>query len=604
MKKIFYTLILSVSILFANAQTTFLAEHFDYPSNDSLQNNGWFAHSAGTTNPILVTDIGLSWTQTPYLGSGIGHAAAPKNNGSDENTPLRGGFPDKGDVYTSFLLKTGVVATANQGVFFHIGQYTNVTNPTYTSINTGFRARTFVMPGANADKFKLGLSFNSGTIPTNVGVDATQDLDTGVTYLVVVKYSFVDGAMNDSVSMYVFKDGDDISMEPASPALGPLGGTQADMPLMQYVALRQYSTNPNLVIDGIIVKDAWDLLAPELNLTGPSLLTPANNTILTVEGNPRNEVIISWTAIKDAPEAPEYYWDLTLRDAPNFDEPEISVISDNDGSDTTLTLTIGDINGLLQYFDVAVNDTLHALWRVYTFVGDAEIESVNTFSISLVRGAVISDIADFNLLTPIDNARIVVDGSLNQNIVVSWESTTSNGDPVTYLFKTDTIGGGSFSDPFLTSPSDNLGQDTKLTLSYAQVDGLLASYGLQPGDSISFIWTIFAYSDVDVKEANEPFTLTLIRAKKTSTGAFSSKQLKMYPNPARDLVVINVENGVSSSSKINVFNHLGQAVDLTNAIQYSSSNIKLDVSHLTNGVYTIQIINGENITSEKFVIQK
>jgi hypothetical protein len=265
MNKIIYTFIFSLIIQLSFAQTTYLAEHFDYPMGDSLQNHGWYSHSAGTTNPIRVHTSGLTWTQTPYIGSGVGNAAIVNNNGSDENRPLNGGISE-GAAFISFLLKVdGTVSASspnNRGYFFHIGEYTNVDTPTYTSVNFNFRARTFVTTGSSADKFRLGLTFNSGTTPSNEGVDMTSDLDTGETYLVVIKYQFIDGDANDEIFMYVFRDGDDISSEPSTPTLGPITGTAADMPVMQYVAFRQYNLNPNLIIDGIIVKDAWDLLPP------------------------------------------------------------------------------------------------------------------------------------------------------------------------------------------------------------------------------------------------------------------------------------------------------------------------------------------------------
>lgn len=262
MNKIIYTFIFSLIIQLSFAQTTYLAEHFDYPTGDSLQSHGWYAHSAGTTNPIRVHTSGLSWTQTPYIGSGVGNAALVNNNGSDENLPLSSGI-SVGAVYSSFLLKLdGTVATNNRGYFFHIGEYTNVDTPAYTSVSFNFRARTFVTTGSSADKFRLGLTFNSGTTPSNEGADMTSDLDTGETYLIVIKYQFIDGDTNDEIFMYVFKDGEDISTEPSTATLGPIKGTAADMPVMQYVAFRQYNLNPNLIIDGIIVKDAWDLLPP------------------------------------------------------------------------------------------------------------------------------------------------------------------------------------------------------------------------------------------------------------------------------------------------------------------------------------------------------
>lgn len=473
MKKILYAFVFVCSGLMVNAQTTFLAEHFDYPAGDSLQNHGWYAHSAGTTSPILVHTSGLSWSQTPYIGSGVGNAAIVNNNGSDENLPLVGGNPTDGNVYISFLLKLdGPVASANRGYFLHTGEYSNIDTPDFNSISFAFRARTFVTIGSTPDKFRLGLTFNSGSTPSNVGVDVTNDLDTGVTYLVVLKYSFIDGPDNDEIFMYVFEDGDDISVEPATATLGPIVGTQPDMSVMQYVAFRQYNRNPNLVVDGLIVKDAWDLLPIQID--------------------------------------------------------------------------------------------------------------------------------DFNLLTPADGARVLITDVMTEEVNITWESTTAGGEPVAYTFKTDTVGGGTFGNPFIDVPSNNGGADNQLTFTFGQVN---TSFGVPEGDSISFIWTVFASAGGITKEANMPFELKLVREKKVSINKINSNVLKVYPNPTSNFVNIELPSNLTVEAKVSLTNVLGQEVILNDVIQ-NTNGMQLNVAHLPNGVYTIKVVDSGLVSTGSIVIQK
>jgi len=260
MKKKLFFMLLSVGAFFTHGQNVFLTENFDYTAGTTLLSNGWNQHSGGGNNPITVTSSGLSWSATHYFGNGIGNAAAVNNDGNDENRTLNT-YVNSGDVYISFLAKVSGVVTSTSGSFFlHSGAYSNTTTPVFTTINTQFRARTFTAPGSTNAKFRFGLSFNLSSITNTVGTDATTDLDTGQTYLVVVKYSFYPGANNDSVSLYVFADGDNINTEPAIPAIGPLGGgSAADASFLQYVALRQYNANQNITVDGIIVQDSWHL---------------------------------------------------------------------------------------------------------------------------------------------------------------------------------------------------------------------------------------------------------------------------------------------------------------------------------------------------------
>jgi hypothetical protein len=259
--KLFLSLLLLSLTTVTVAQTALLTEDFDYPAGAFLRDNGWNPHSAASTNPQMVHSSGLSWTTTPYRGGGVGRAAAVVNTGADENRTLSASV-DTGTVYAAFLLKTsGVVTTDGSGFFFHFAQYSDPTNPVYTSISTAFRARTYITTGSNDASFRLGLTFNSATVPSNVGVDVTNDLDTSKTYLVVVKYNFVPGADNDEVSMYVFEDGDSITSEPASPTLGPFVGTAADITAIQAIALRQYNADQKVLVDGIVVQQNWDFEA-------------------------------------------------------------------------------------------------------------------------------------------------------------------------------------------------------------------------------------------------------------------------------------------------------------------------------------------------------
>lgn len=242
------------------AQSPLLVEHFDYPANAQLRDHGWTPHSAAGTNPISVHSTGLAWTQTAYQGSNVGLSAAVVNTGADENKAFSNTV-DTNSVYAAFLVKPSAeVTTAGSGYFFHLAQYADPANPDPTAISTAFRARTFIASGSTPATFRLGLTFNSATVPSNVGVDVTSDLDTGKTYLAVVKYTFVSGPDNDQVFLYVFEDGDSITTEPATPTLGPITGTAPDVTSLQAVALRQYNAEQRVLVDGIIVNTVWDFL--------------------------------------------------------------------------------------------------------------------------------------------------------------------------------------------------------------------------------------------------------------------------------------------------------------------------------------------------------
>jgi hypothetical protein len=258
MKKL-YTLLTLIYFGFTFGQVNYLVEHFNYAAAAPLTSNGWTVHS-GNTNPILVSATGLNFSG--YIGSGVGNAALVNNTGEDLNKPF-GADLNSGSVYASFLVS--VTATTPSVFFFHLGYYSNTTTPVLTSLNTAFRARTFITPGTDpATQFKLGLAFNATTTQGE-----TSNLTIGQTYLVVVKYKFVTGDFNDEVSLFVYSTADAIpTTEPATPTLGPFTNTTsgnpaaptADAPVLQAVALRQADATQRITVDGIVVRTVWDLV--------------------------------------------------------------------------------------------------------------------------------------------------------------------------------------------------------------------------------------------------------------------------------------------------------------------------------------------------------
>ena len=240
MKKFYLLALLCFSVV-TFAQSPLLGEDFDYPVGDALTAHGWAAHSGTTTNPILVTSPGL--TLTGYVGSNIGLAAGVNNTGQDLNK-LYSPQTAAGSIYTSFLVN----ATANTGAggyFFHIFD---------PLLPTAFRGRTFIIPSAG--KMNIGFSFNASAAQAT---SATQ-LNFGQTYLFVVKYKIVDGLLNDSVSLFVFAEGDNFSVEPSTPFLGPLPTVDATVDIVPTgIAIRQFEAAQRITVDGFRVKTIWQL---------------------------------------------------------------------------------------------------------------------------------------------------------------------------------------------------------------------------------------------------------------------------------------------------------------------------------------------------------
>ncbi|PIQ07695.1 MAG: hypothetical protein COW71_15750, partial [Ignavibacteriales bacterium CG18_big_fil_WC_8_21_14_2_50_31_20] len=226
-------------------QTSLLVENFDYTAGDLLTDHGWTAHSGAGTQSITVNDGGLSFTG--YPSSGIGNAALLDNNGEDVNKTFT--EQTSGSIYASYLINVSGISSS---YFSHFGA---------TTIGSTFRGKTFI--SGTAPNLNFGVSVGS-----NTATNSATTYSTGVTYLVVLKYTIVAGSNNDQVSLFIFSDGDDFSTEPVTPTIGPLTDVaQSDLPNVGSFALRQFNASENLIIDGIRISDSWSQAPLPVELT-------------------------------------------------------------------------------------------------------------------------------------------------------------------------------------------------------------------------------------------------------------------------------------------------------------------------------------------------
>lgn len=253
------SLTLSVVLVALFATQSFaqiLTENFNYPVGDSVTGHGWTRHS-GTSGTILVGAPGLEFPN--YVVTG-GNNALLYQNGEDINKTFDS--VTAGSVYTSLLVK--LTALPVTGYFFHYGR-----NPFNTF---DFRARTWVKPDGTGYRIGISPSGNADTVFT------TEKFAIDSTYLVVVKYSVFD-AVSDSISLWVFKPGDNINTEIA-PVVGPLSMGTADISPGS-IAFRQFSADQRIVVDNILVSTSWMVSVVPVELTSFNAVSGNGSVDLT-----------------------------------------------------------------------------------------------------------------------------------------------------------------------------------------------------------------------------------------------------------------------------------------------------------------------------------
>lgn len=247
-----------------------LVENFDYTAGDSLGAHGWVSFSGGATNVLTVTLPGL--TYTGYPGSGVGNAVSLNASGQDAYKPLSS-IDSVNSFYCAAMFN---VATAQAGDY--VLAFLPSTSTTFYSGRVHVRA--------SGSGISFGITKGAATDTTTPGIWTTGTYNFGTTYIVVLKYSFVEGSNNDLVSLFVF-DSAIPSIEP-TPTVGPLTYPSGDAFNLGRVALRQGTASraPTLKVDGIRVTRSWgSIITSVVNQTG---FEPENFALYQNYPNPFN----------------------------------------------------------------------------------------------------------------------------------------------------------------------------------------------------------------------------------------------------------------------------------------------------------------------------
>ena len=234
-RRLFVLFVLAILLISRSNSQPLLVENFNYPAGSLLTANGWIAHSGSGTNPVKVHTSGLSYTG--YPSSNIGLSAIINNTGEDVNLTFNS--VTTGTVFSAFLVKVNAV---DSGYFFHLGP---------KPVGTSHYGKVFICGSENSLRFGLSKGTKAPALTNG------QPYATGTNYLIVLKYSIVDGTSNDAVSLFIIS-GPIPATEPSVPAIGPLtDANQPDPSNISAVALRQYSSKQDIIVDGIRVATSW-----------------------------------------------------------------------------------------------------------------------------------------------------------------------------------------------------------------------------------------------------------------------------------------------------------------------------------------------------------
>ena len=76
---------------------------------------------------------------------------------------------------------------------------------------------------------------------------------------------------------------------------------------------------------------------------------------------------------------------------------------------------------------------------------------------------------------------------------------------------------------------------------------------------------------------------------------------KLYPNPAKDMVTVTLSQNILNTTDISLIDIQGKTINIPK--KEFNSTVELDVSSLNSGMYFIQLRSGNNIITEKLVVE-
>ena len=287
----------------------------------------WWSFS-GTSNYLQVVDGSLSYDG---YATAVGNKVAYNGSGADDFRQFQ--QITSGTVYVAAIINVDSLKQSTAGDYFlAIGD---------ASMNQMY-ARLYsrsVKPDDQYVGFNLGIAKNNEN-SANRGWSETM-YSPKTNYLVVLEYEFVDGAMNDTVRLYV--NPTKTNKVPVAQCnqegmqVGKGANAQADASFLSTVNLRQGTATPGRVyVDEIKVATAWeDLFDEDTPVAEPAEITVTPSSLGYLQGFVGETYTKTFTVTgKNLTE------DITLTS--NSDEVTLdkTTISKDEATNATVTMTI------------------------------------------------------------------------------------------------------------------------------------------------------------------------------------------------------------------------------------------------------------------------
>ena len=129
--------------------------------------------------------------------------------------------------------------------------------------------------------------------------------------------------------------------------------------------------------------------------------------------------------------------------------------------------------------------------------------------------------------------------------------------------------------------------------------------GLQgPGSTFSYTFTQIGSNDyVCTPHSGSMFgTITVVPEGTLSNSEFLiNENVNIYPNPADDIINLELKSNISKDLSLIIFNPLGQEVERIEVNVYKNKSI--DISNLNSGLYFIKISHDKTSLTKRLIVK-
>ena len=379
-----------------------------------------------------------------------------------------------------------------------------------------------------------------------------------------------------------------------------LSATDVDGDSLTFSAV---STTENIIAS---IVDSNLTLRPETNFNGNGIIIISAND--GTEGSNTVTFTLTVVPVNDAPVLADIPDQVIIEDqtssislsATDIDGDNIIYSVESDTASVTVIL-----NGNIMTFipDEHFNGT-----TVITAIASDGTEYSNTVTFNLTFSAVNDAPGDFVLLLPENNSTVYIteDTDLNDELTFSWEESENvDGDTITYSWS----GTGSF------EPLNSLGisvETNELSIPYTQISQVMQDSSVQ---TLTGTWTVTATDGEFDVPAQFIFLLT-IDATALSVLAESALPEKFvlyqnYPNPFNPVTFIAYDLPERAEVAVSIYTLSGQLVRQFNPGIYEPGHYRFSWNGLNDrgnrisaGVYLYRIQAGEFVQTRKMVLLK